>query len=323
MKKLYKIVPVVLLLVSFLQMNAQKDIVFGLDKEYTKRHIGLNRDNPFVYSVVQKKIVIEQKSSVKKKSEAYEKLEAEISDLENSMTGLNKNYEEDLNRYNGLKKATKNIKLFLSSQKPIEASREVLIRAQEMVSSFGMDELIYADGIVNSENKLKFSLLALNYTNFRLHLKETVSRIEGAIVEPTNHSNEQELAEKKSQLDSLDAYVVVKGPTKKRTKLALATGNKVNSIHTELVGEFVVTGSYLVMKRDYNSEFKKGRLISYGVARKKGFIKKGYVSAQGKSVIKSTSSNRTYIVDKDFLKKYAFTFNGKYRYQAKNLISLL
>ena len=308
-------------LTSFLTVSAQKDIVFGLDKDFTKRR--LKSDNPYVYSVTKSNYVIEKKTRVKKKSEKYEALKLEINDFENHMVTLNEAYEQDLAKYNGLSSVVNNITDFLNSHKPVESSRSVLIESQEILNSFNVNKLVYADNNVSSNKKVKFLMLSSNRTNLKLHLKKVVKEIEDLNIKPLSLPSEDELALMREELETMKPYVVVAGPIRKKKVSGLVLNTKVNNVPTEISGEFVEVDDYTVMVKDYNSEFKKGRLIKKDLAIKKSFIKKGYAKAENKKLIKSTLTKKLYIVDGDFFKKFAFTFNGKFRYQAKNLISQL
>jgi len=312
-----------LVLVSFFKINAQKDIVFGLEKEYTKRHIRLNGDKPYVYSVVKNNVVIEKNTRIKKKSTDYENLKNKISDFEDNVVIIKKDYQNNINKYDSLQIAVDKVNLFLSSQKPLELSRELLIESQEILNQFDVAKLVYADDRVNSDHKMKFSILSSSHTNLRLHLKEVARQIADINVKPPSPPNEEELAEMKEKLRSMKSYVIVDGPKKKTTKSKLIVAKKINNIPTELEGEFVMLDNYTIITKDYNAEFKKGILIEMDLAKKKGLINKGYAKETSKMLVQNISSKKRYILDGDFLKKYAFTFNGKFRYQAKHLMSSL
>ena len=319
----YKVVvSVIITIVSFLGVNAQKGTVYGLDKDFTKRRLRLNSGNPYVYSVGKSNFVVESKTRVKKKSEEYETLKLDIENFETHMIKLNEDFDKAIIGYNSLNKAANNITLFLNSQKPVEASRALLASSQEILNANNVNKLVYADSQVNASKKVKFRLLSSNYTNLKLHLKNVIKHIEEVNEKPLSPPNEQELAEMKEKLEGMKSYVVVEGPVKKKSISGLVLETKIGNIPSVIMGEFVELGDYTVMVKDYNSEFKKGRVIKKSVAVEKSFIKKGYAKAETKKLIKNKYSNSLFIVNNDFFKKYAFTFNGKFRYQVKNQLSL-
>ncbi len=322
MKSIIKIVFAFIFL-SILKVNAQNQIVFGLQKEYTKRHIGINRDNPYVYPVVNKIVLSKKSTRVKKESPEYLALEEEIFNFENKQEEITQQYKSDLTKYNRINTAIDNVITFLSSQKPVEASRNILEKAQKTLIEYGIDDLVYADNKTNILHKTKFLILSSNYTNLKVHLRNVVFNLTNINTTPNKPLDDEKIEELRLQLQEMSPYVFKKGPTKTIKKTKKVLGSKTKNIPSELVGEFVIVNNYTIITKDYNADLKKGYLIEHTLAKKQKLIEKGYAKKTPKRMIKNISTKKVYLVDYYFLKKYAYTFNGKFRYQAKHLISVL
>ncbi len=322
MKLIAKVIFTFISLIA-LKVNSQNQIIFGLQKDYTKRHININHDKPFVYPVINTVISSKKRTKVKKKSPEYSTLEKEIFDFENYQEEISKQYDYDYSKYINIKTAINNINIFLSSQKPVEASREILSKSQKILNNYNIKSLVYADKKINNSYETKYSILSSNYTNLKVHLRNIIFELESINTIPKEPLNSETIEQLKQKLEETPQYVFSKGPTKTIKKTKKILGDKVLNIPAELTGDFIIENNYTILTKDFNSEFKKGILIKYDLAKKKKLITKGFAKKTPKKMIINIKTKKTYLVDFNFLKKYAYTFNGKYRYQAKNLLGSL
>jgi len=325
LKKIVNKIIVLFILFACASISAQNSTIYGLKKEYTLRHIRKNMASPYAYSVSPKTIFLNKETKIKQESTEYLLLQDSILNFEKNIDAANNRYLNKIEKHKALSLAVENIHSFLESKKPINLNRSILKESQKILDAHNINELVYADESFNKKYHVKFMVLSSNYSNLKLNLRKVINNIKAINTKPierTSNNTEDALQKLKNKLSKTSTHILVKGPNKKRKKTKLTLTKKINDIPSQLTGKFISMGNYSLISKDYNNEYQKGTLIKKSVASKIGLINTEYIKHSFKKLIKNTSTNKMYVVDNDFFIKYAYTFNGKYRYQVKELTSM-
>ena len=287
--------------------------LYEFEPIHTFRKLKEFKDVPLVYSVdevsIEKTITV---GLVPVLNKDYVILEQKIKKLEKDSTVYHNKISKIIKKQNDLKKIKTLINSFIASPKDFESKKEKLITAQKIANHYNLNELIYADGNINSNKKAKFLVLKIDKLDLKVHLKRVIWRVEDLLVPiPTSDSTiDKSLKKLRDEIRGLEKFNYKDGGYKKISRDGMAIKNKVHNFKI-IEGEFEQLGTYYILYNGYKKIYKQGEIVNHHTAAKNNLIQNGYAEVP-RILLKHTQTDKLYIADLDFVNQYAFLINGKF-----------
>ncbi len=248
------------------------------------------------------------KKTIKRKSKKHDILKVKIDSLEQVEIAFNAVYFKELETYNTIQSIVNNINSFLSSPKSYEAKKHILLAAQKKAITHNIQELIYADTKINTQNRSKYLVLSLNPIELKIHLRRVASAIKLKNTKPVeNLYDTTYLDELRAELSNTNSfyYTKVNGKTKKISRIYK---DKKVIDYSHLSGRFKkVNDCYIVLKNFKNKLFKN-QIINLEQFENLN-LNSSFISLKEFSIILNTVTKKKYLVAKNFLTTYGSKTN--------------
>ena len=309
----------IFIMVLFLSVSlfAQKK-VYEFHSNNTKVRMKKN-GFPTINSVVNTSFEVKNKVKAKKViSEEYKKLNVEIRDIVKDSLSSNLKYQKAIEKLEALKKINTLISSYINSTKPYELKVNKLIAAQKIADTYSFDQFIYADENLHPEKKSKFFILKLNRLDLKVHLKKITWELDKKVKNfkqaPKDTEADSKLKILREKLKKTKKYKYIKQPFKVHVEEGFALGATISD-PTIVVGAFQKVKDCYVLKETYG-RYKKGRIISVDEAVSGRVPNNYFVDGSLKKLISDVDNGKMYVVENDFLNKFALKINGKYNYKS-------
>ena len=293
-----------------------QDAVYEFNEKHTKTKANRYKSTPEIYSVTEQKLAYTIKPKIKIETDEYKSITSEINSILNDSISINTAYNNSLQKVKELKRISQLINTFIANPKPFEVKKHYLIEAQTLASKHNLNELIYADDLINPEKKTKFRLLKIDKIDLKVQLKKAVWKCNTTvknIVAPINPSkiNSQMAVLRKKQLHT-KRYTYTIGSDKEVFKNGLAISSKINDI-SSITGNYNSVNKFYIMKSTYG-KFVQNELVSKSDIMKYGIPKRFLKDEERKVLLKNIDTGELVIADDHYVKKYVFKINGQFQY---------
>jgi len=162
--------------------------------------------------------------------------------------------------------------------------------------------------------------LSLNILDLKVHFSRVILRIEKLNTKPGSFiKKSNELENLKKELLSIEKYNLIRGKTNKEYTSNYFIKNKIEAIQDVIVGNFKEKKEYYIMSENIQGIYKKNQLVE-----KLAFEKIDATADAKKEIfllIENIDSKNQFLVSRDFFINFAYTFDGKFRYQVKDVIA--
>ncbi len=306
--------------VFFLSISliAQKN-VYEFHSNNTKVRMKKNNNFPMIYSVMNTSFEIKKRAKARKViSQEYKNLNVEIESVVKDSISSGLKYQKSTEKLEALKKINTLISEYIGSSKPYELKVNKLVAAQKMADTYNLNQFIYADENLHPEKKAKFFILKLNSLDLKVHLKKITWELDKKVKNfkqaPKDQEADSKLKMLREKLKKTSKYQYIKQPFKVHVEEGLALDSSISD-PTIIVGVFEKVKDCYVLNKTYGI-YQKGRIVSVDEAVKGKVPNNYFVDGSLKKLISDVDSDKMYVVENDFLNKYALKINGKYNYKS-------
>ena len=293
-----------------------QEAIYEFNQKHTKTKANRFKDTPQIYTVTKQRLFYTIKPKIEIETEEYKIVTAEVNTLLKDSIKINSAYRNSLQKTKDLKKISQLINTFTSTPKPFEVKKHYLIEAQKLATKNGINELIYADDVINPDKKTKFKLLKIDKLDLKVQLKKVVWKCDNMAKNSTTPVNpskiNSQMAALREKQSNTKRYTYTIGDDKEVHKDTFATSKKINDI-SSIAGNFNSVDKFYVMKMTYG-KFVESELVSKKDVLKYNIPQKFLKDGERKVLLKNMDTGDLIIADDNYMKKYVFKINGQFQY---------
>lgn len=245
-------------------------------------------------------------------NENYALLERNIKIFEKDSIYYNNKLEAAIKKQNDLFKIKTMINEFIVSSENFDSKKEKLISAQKLSDQYNLNELIYADSTINTENSTDFLILQIDEKYLNRHLKRVICHIEGLFVAlPVTNSRviNKNLQKLRLAIKGTEKYRYSTGTYKSIIRDGMVISKDFDN--SELFkDDFEQMGAHFIIYNEYKDKFQKGELIDKNTAIKNNLVGVNH-SGGTWELFRQKNTGRLYLIDFNFVDEHTF-LDGKF-----------
>jgi|GEM_PF-5424533 len=251
-----------------------------------------------VYKVSYKEVSIPLYDTINTLTPEYAQLKNDLDKLSNDSAAYTKKHQTELEKYNDMEKAAKNIDDFANSSQKYKDKSHLLAEAQATFTKYNLDYWVYADNNINSDKKREFNMMRLSESNFSNHLRKAYSKV-ASTLSPDNKADRLSysfgtIRSKMNRIQKFQTSYKENGKTKQIK--AYIIDSKVEDL-TLIEGVFTIIGQFYALQEN-TVEYIKDQLVEKSVIdkqlRDRTFNPLLYNSAKNEYYFDASSQKFTY-----------------------------